>query len=84
MRFGTWNVRSMYRPRPLTTVARKVVKYRLDSVGKQEVGWDKGGATQERIILFLWRECDGWSMWYIWARGVFIHSFDRPEGTKQI
>jgi hypothetical protein len=55
MRFGTWNVRSMYRPRPLTTVARKVVRYRLDSVGMQEFRWDKGGAVQEMIILFFER-----------------------------
>jgi hypothetical protein len=56
MRFGTWNVRSIYRPRPYTKVARKVMKYRLDLVGMQRVMRDQGGALQERITLFVWKE----------------------------
>jgi exonuclease III len=43
MRFGTWNVRSMYRAGSLRTVAEEVSKYRLDLVGVQEVRWDGGG-----------------------------------------
>jgi len=41
MRFGTWNVRSMYRSVSLTTVARKLARYKFDFVGVQEVRWDK-------------------------------------------
>jgi exonuclease III len=37
MRFGTWNVRSMYRAGSLRTVAEEVSKYKLDLVGVQEV-----------------------------------------------
>jgi exonuclease III len=37
MRFGTWNVRSMYRAGSLRTVAEKITKYKLDLVGVQEV-----------------------------------------------
>jgi hypothetical protein len=40
MRFGTLNVRSMYRAGSLRTVAEEVSKYKLDSVGVQEVRWD--------------------------------------------
>jgi hypothetical protein len=41
MRFGTWNVRSLYRAGSLMTVARKISKYcMLDLVGVQEVRWD--------------------------------------------
>jgi exonuclease III len=37
MRFGTWNVRSLYRAGSLKTVAREFGKYKLDLVGVQEV-----------------------------------------------
>jgi hypothetical protein len=43
MRFGTWNVRSLYRSGSLKTVARELGKYKLDLVGVQ-VRWDKGGS----------------------------------------
>ena len=85
MRFGTWNVRSMYRPRPITTVARKVVRYRLDSVGMQEVRSDKGGAVQERIILFCGENAISGACGTYGQEESFIHGFDgRPEGKKQI
>jgi exonuclease III len=46
MRFGTWNVRSLYRIGSLTTVVRELGKYKLDLVGVQEVRWEKGGAVR--------------------------------------
>jgi exonuclease III len=42
MRFGTWNVRSLYRSGSPTTEARELAIYKLDLVGVQEVRWDKG------------------------------------------
>jgi exonuclease III len=45
MRFGTWNVRSMYRAGSLRAVAKEISKCNLDLVGVQEVRWD-GGATE--------------------------------------
>jgi hypothetical protein len=36
-RFGTWNVRSLYRAGSVKTVARELGKYKLDLVGVQEV-----------------------------------------------
>jgi hypothetical protein len=36
MRFGTWNVRSMYRVGSLRAVAEEISKYKLDLVGVQE------------------------------------------------
>jgi hypothetical protein len=38
LRFGTWNVRSMYRAGSLRTVPEEVSKYKLDLVGGQ-MGW---------------------------------------------
>jgi hypothetical protein len=43
MRFGTWNVRSMYRAGSLRAVAEVISKYKLDLVGVEEVRWDGGG-----------------------------------------
>jgi hypothetical protein len=37
MRFGTWNIRSMYRAGSLRAVAEEISKYKLDLVGVQEV-----------------------------------------------
>jgi len=46
MRFGTWNVRSLYRSGSLTTVARELANCKLDLVGVQEVRWEKGGTLR--------------------------------------
>jgi hypothetical protein len=45
MRFGTWNVRCMYRARSLRAVAEEIPKYKLDLVGVQEVRWNGGEYT---------------------------------------
>jgi hypothetical protein len=37
VRFGTWNVKSMYRAGSLRAVAEEIPKYKLDLVGVQEV-----------------------------------------------
>jgi hypothetical protein len=44
-RFGTWNVRSLYRAGSLRTVAEERSKYKLDLLGVQEVRWG-GGCTE--------------------------------------
>jgi mRNA deadenylase 3'-5' endonuclease subunit Ccr4 len=41
MRYSTWNAGSLYRSGSVTTVARELVRYKLDVVGLQEVRWDK-------------------------------------------
>jgi hypothetical protein len=55
MRFGTWNVRSLYRSGSLKTVSGELPKYKLDLVGVQEVTWGKDlgvdGRTTSRWIL---------------------------------
>jgi hypothetical protein len=52
MRFGTWNVRSLYRSGSFKVVARELGKYKLDLVGVQEVRWDKGGTEQADYTFF--------------------------------
>jgi hypothetical protein len=44
MRFGTWNVRSLYRSGSLETVSRESQKYKLALVGLKKVRWDKDGS----------------------------------------
>jgi len=42
MRFGTWNVRSLYRlGSPTAAAARELARYKSDLVSVQEVRWDK-------------------------------------------
>jgi hypothetical protein len=47
-RFGTWNVRSLYRVGSLMTVSRELSRYRLDLVGVQEVRWQGSGTVPVR------------------------------------
>jgi exonuclease III len=54
MRFGTWNVRSLYRSGSLKTVARELEKYKLDFVGVQEVRWDKGSTELAEDYTFFY------------------------------
>jgi len=51
-----WNVRSLYRAGSHTAVARELARYKLDSVGVQEVRWDKGGTLRAGDYnFFLWK-----------------------------
>jgi hypothetical protein len=42
-RFGTWNVRNLYRAGLLMKVAKEISEYKLALVEVQEVRWDRGG-----------------------------------------
>jgi hypothetical protein len=53
MRYGAWNVRSLYRAGSLTTAARELAKYKLDTMGVHDVRWDiRGKATA--TVYFFW------------------------------
>jgi exonuclease III len=54
MRFGTWNVRSLYRAGSLRAVAEVILKYKLDLAGVQEVRWDGGGITPAGEYTFFY------------------------------
>jgi hypothetical protein len=45
MRFGNWNIRSLYRANSLMTVLEELSKYKLDLVGVQQIRW-QGGSTK--------------------------------------
>ena len=54
MRFGTWNVRSLYRAGSLTAAARELVRYKLDLVGVQKVRRDIVGTVRAGDYNFLY------------------------------
>jgi exonuclease III len=59
IRFGTWNVRSMYRADSLRSVAENISKYKLDLVGVQEVRWDGGGTEPAGEYLYTFSYAKG-------------------------
>jgi hypothetical protein len=54
MRFGTWNIRILYRSGSLTAAARKLVRYKSNLVGLQEVRWDKEGMVRAGDYNFFY------------------------------
>jgi exonuclease III len=56
MRFGTWNVRSLYRVGSQMTISRELLKYKLDLVGVQEVRWEGGGTEPAGEYTFVYRK----------------------------
>jgi exonuclease III len=75
MRFGTWNVRSLYRIRSLKTVLREFRNYKLDLVDVQEVRWEKGGTEQPEDYTFLYEQGNGDHQLGI---GFFVHKKTVP------
>jgi hypothetical protein len=53
MRFGTWNVRSMYKGGSLRVVTEEISEYELDLVGVQKVRWDGGGTERAGEYTFF-------------------------------
>jgi hypothetical protein len=53
-RFGTWNVRSLYRAGSLKTVSRELARYKLDLVGVQEVRWEGSGTEPAGEYTFFY------------------------------
>jgi hypothetical protein len=50
MRFGKWNVRSLYRAGSL----RELDRYKLDLVGVREVRWEGGGTEPAGEYTFFY------------------------------
>jgi len=56
MRFGAWNVRSLYRTGAFMAAARELARYKLDLVGVQEVRWDRESMVRAGDYnFFLWK-----------------------------
>jgi hypothetical protein len=44
MRFGIWNIMSLYSAGSLVTVLKELPIYKLHLLGVQELGWEGGGS----------------------------------------
>jgi exonuclease III len=73
MRFGTWNVQTLYGSGSSKTVSGELAKYKLDLVGVQEVRWDKGG-TEPAGDLFPSMQMANGNADYHLGTGVFVHN----------
>jgi hypothetical protein len=54
MRFGTWNMGSLYRIGSLVTLSKELSKYKLDLVLVQEVRWEGGGTKPAGEYIFFY------------------------------
>jgi hypothetical protein len=54
MRFGLWNVKSLYRVGSLMPLSRELSKYKLDLVGVQEVSCEGGGTEPAGEYTFFY------------------------------
>jgi hypothetical protein len=66
MRFCAWNIRIG----SLKAVARELGKSKLDLVGVQEVGWEKGGTERAEEYTFLYGQGNGDHQL---GTGFFVH-----------
>ena len=55
-RFGTWNIRSLYRAGSFTAAAWELVRYKLDLVDVQEVRWGREGTVTAGDYHFFVRK----------------------------
>jgi hypothetical protein len=69
MRFGIWNMGSLYRPGSLIIVVRQLARYKLDLVGVQEVRWDKGGTARAEDCTFYRKGNEN----HLLGTGLFVH-----------
>jgi len=54
MRFGTWNIRSLYWAGLFTAASREMARCKLDLLGVQRVTWDGEGTIRAEDYNFLY------------------------------
>jgi hypothetical protein len=56
MRFGTWDIRSLYRAGSLLTLSKELSKCKLDLKGMQEFRWEGGGSELTGQYTFFYEK----------------------------
>ncbi len=71
MRFGTWNIRSVYKAGSITAAGRELEGYKLYLVGVQKVRWDKGSTVRAGVYNFYMEKemkIINWEQYFCTAR----------------
>ncbi|XP_025423466.1 craniofacial development protein 2-like [Sipha flava] len=59
LRFGTWNVRNLFKPGAVGTVVKEIERYKLGVVALQEMRWQDTGSMQISNTTLFFGACDG-------------------------
>ena len=70
MRFGTWNVRSLYRAGELGLVTTEIDRRRMDLVRVQELRWKGSGTLESGNYTLFYREGNANNQL---GTGFFVH-----------
>ena len=54
IRYGTWNIKSLYRSGSFSTAARKIARYKSDLLDVQEVRWEERGTVRVGNYIFFY------------------------------
>jgi exonuclease III len=79
MRFGTWNVGSLYRVGSLKTVRSELAKCNLDLAAVQEVRWDKVGSEPAECYM---RFCGNGKAEHCLGTGSYEHGNEPLSSIK--
>jgi hypothetical protein len=82
MRFGTWNVRSLYRPGLFPAVARDLARQKLDLVGVQEIGRDKGGTVRAWDYIFVCGKKDSLVLYQLGTGYLYTQNRNSSIGSR--
>ncbi|KAF0703874.1 ribosome biogenesis protein TSR3 isoform X1, partial [Aphis craccivora] len=56
--FGTWNVRTLFKPGAAQNIVKEIEKYKLKIVALQEIRWDDTGTLDIQETTILYGKCN--------------------------
>jgi len=58
LRFGTWNIRTLYQPGAVLALVKEFNKYMLEILAIQEIRWSGQGSTEIGNAIIFFGQCD--------------------------